>query len=203
MRLNCLYNTVTQRIGTIIVEMTVNGAMRTRLTPRLRLEPISAGHAQELWLLHQDKAVAQWHGGPWSTDAARQYATGCGEAWNTNGVSKWTAYDRSTGELVGRGGLSLKNIAEKERLEVGWTVRSNLWGQGYAAEIGRAGIAFGFDELKADEIVAFTERHNTRSRAVMERLGMRYVGEIMDRGLVEGRDGVHDQASFALYALQS
>jgi hypothetical protein len=35
----------------------------------------------------------------------------------------------------------------------------------------------------------------------MERLGMRYRGEIRHRGLVEGRPGVHGDAPFAWYAL--
>lgn len=87
----------------------------------------------------------------------------------------------------------------RDRLEVGWTVRSALWGQGYATEIGRAGLAFAFEDLGAEEVVAFTERHNRRSRAVMERLGMGFVGEFPGRGLVEGRPGVHDDAPFALY----
>jgi RimJ/RimL family protein N-acetyltransferase len=49
-------------------------------------------------------------------------------------------------------------------------------------------------------VVAFTERHNRRSRAVMERLGMRLVGQILAPGLVEGQAGVHDDAPFALYS---
>jgi RimJ/RimL family protein N-acetyltransferase len=74
-------------------------------------------------------------------------------------------------------------------------------GRGYATEIGRAGLQFGFEDLGAEEVVAFTERHNRRSRAVMERLGMRYVGEFTGRGLVEGRDGVYDGAPFTLYTI--
>jgi RimJ/RimL family protein N-acetyltransferase len=78
-------------------------------------------------------------------------------------------------------------------------VRAGWWGRGYATEIGRAGLRFGVENLGAEEVVAFTERRNRRSRAVMERLGMRYVGEFTGRGLVEGRDGVYDGAPFALY----
>lgn len=172
-------------------------AVRTRLTERLRLEPIGLEHAEDLWRLHRDDAVAAWHGGAWTVDAARRTAASMGEAWETAGVGKWIAYDRATGELTGRGGLS----RWEGRLEVGWTVRADLWGRGYATEIGRAGLAFAFEELGAEEVVAFTERHNRRSRAVMERLGMRHVGGFAGRGLVEGRDGVHDGAPFALYAL--
>ncbi len=48
-------------------------------------------------------------------------------------------------------------------------------------------------------VVAFTERHNLRSRAVMERIDMSYAGEFLGTGLIEGRHGVHDGAPFALY----
>jgi RimJ/RimL family protein N-acetyltransferase len=192
-------------------------AVRMWLTERLRLEPISLGHAQDLRRLHHDDAVAAWHGGQWTLEHAHRRAAAMGQAWETAGVDKWIAYDRRTGELVGRGGLgrmepdaeTARRIASvlpagrwaRERLEVGWTVRAGWWGRGYATEIGRAGLRFGFEDLGAEEIVAFTERHNRRSRAVMERLGMRYVGEFAGRGLVEGLDGVHDSAPFALYTV--
>ena len=92
--------------------------------------------------------------------------------------------------MVGRGGLSRVLLAGRRRLEVGWTVLADLWGRGYATEIGRAGLAFAWDELGAAEVAAFTEMHNRRSRAVMERLGM------SDAGLIE-----HRGEQFALYLI--
>jgi RimJ/RimL family protein N-acetyltransferase len=187
-----------------------------RRTARLRLEPVGPERAEDLWRLHQDEAVAAWHGGRWSLEDARRLAAAMAGAWAADGVGKWIAHDRRTGELVGRGGLSrlpatapvTGQIAAllageawlADRLELGWTVRSELWGQGYATEIGRAGLALAFDDLGAGEVVAFTERHNRRSRAVMERLGMRLVGQVLAPGLIEGRAGVHDDAPFVLYS---
>jgi putative restriction endonuclease len=46
-------------------------------------------------------------------------------------------------------------------------------GRGYATEIGRFGLDHAFSVLGVEEVVSFTEVHNLRSRAVMERLGMR------------------------------
>jgi hypothetical protein len=43
--------------------------------------------------------------------------------------------------------------------------------------------------------------HNARSRAVMERLGMRYVRRILRPGLIVGSAGVHEAAPFALYRI--
>lgn len=120
-----------------------------------------------------------------------------GRAWQEAGVHKWLAYRRDTGELVGRGGLSYAELQGRRRLELGWAIRSRH--QGYATEIGRAGLSFAYDELGAPEVLALTERHNTRSRAVMERLAMAYDGEILLPGLLPGRTGVHDNAPFSLY----
>jgi RimJ/RimL family protein N-acetyltransferase len=50
-------------------------------------------------------------------------------------------------------------------------------------------------------VVSCTVRHNVRSRAVMERIGMRYVGEIRSRGMVEGVAGEQDDAPFAVCVL--
>ncbi|WP_020574086.1 GNAT family N-acetyltransferase [Actinopolymorpha alba] len=176
-------------------------AARIRLTERLRLEPTNPEHADDLWRLHQDNAVAEWYAGTWSAEAAHRTAREWARAWDADGVHKWIAYDRVSGELVGRGGLSSTQVDGADHLELGWALLGERWGQGYATEIGQAGLAFAFGDLGAKTVVAFTERHNARSRAVMERLGMRFVREIIRHGLVEGRAGVHDDAPFALYAL--
>ena len=46
-------------------------------------------------------------------------------------------------------------------------------GAGYATEAAQAALEFGFREVGLEEIVASTPEGNSRSRAVMERLGMR------------------------------
>lgn len=160
------------------------------LTARLRLEPIRRDHADDLWRLHQDNGVAAYWGA-WSHEDASRFARACEEAWTSRGVSKWIAYDRIDSTLVGRGGLSRIVVDGELRLEVGWTVREALRGRGFATEIGQAGLLFAFDELGADEVVAFTEPANVRSRAVMERLGMTYEREI-----------THNGAPFVLYIVR-
>jgi ribosomal-protein-alanine N-acetyltransferase len=57
-------------------------------------------------------------------------------------------------------------------VEVGWRLARAHWGHGYATEAARAALAYGFDTLGLDEIVAFLVPSNTRSARVCERLGM-------------------------------
>ncbi len=172
------------------VRNVVAKAARTRLTERLRLEPVGEEHALDLFRLHQDAKVAAWHGTRLTTEAARRWAVRGARGWETNGVDKWMAYHRETGELIGRGGLSRTELDGRSWLEISWTVRSDRWGQGYGTEIGQAGVAFAFNELGGDTVVAMTEPHNLRSLGVMRRLGMRYVRELV-------RDGVRS----VLYAV--
>ena len=61
--------------------------------------------------------------------------------------------------------------------EVGWRLLPQWWGIGIATEGARASIAHGFDVVRLPEILSFTVVTNTRSRAVMERIGMRFAGE--------------------------
>lgn len=57
-------------------------------------------------------------------------------------------------------------------IEIGWRMRRDLWGQGYASEAAEAVLAYGFDTLGLDEIISFTTRDNLRSQALMQRIGM-------------------------------
>ena len=58
-------------------------------------------------------------------------------------------------------------------VEVGWRLAFEHWGHGYATEAARLALGYGFGTLALSEIVSFTSATNHRSRAVMERLGMR------------------------------
>lgn len=150
----------------------------TRYTDRLRLEPIGPKYANDLLKLLQDPAVAKWYG-VWTSEMVEREAERIGQAWKTDGVHKWMAYNRQNGELIGRGGLSRKHVDGQDRLEIGWALLGKYHGHGYATEIGRAGLAFAFEELGANEVASYTEVNNTASRAVMERLGFHYVHDFI------------------------
>jgi len=166
---------------------------QTRQTARLRLEPICLHHAEDLWRLFADPAVAEWYG-QWTPEMAQREVVRIATAWAADGVHKWMAYERQAGDLVGRGGLSRTRITGQDKLEIGWALRRPYWGYGYATEIGRAGLALAFDELGADDVIAFTETRNSRSRAVIERLGFLYTQEL---AVEEGGEPF----TFALYVL--
>jgi RimJ/RimL family protein N-acetyltransferase len=187
-----------------------------QLTEHLILEPIGPEHTDELVVLHEDPVVADWYGGTWSRAQAEAFAEHCGLAWTRDGVCKWIARDRVSGRLVGRGGLSRMTAGStqttqiqallsdglwsRDRLELGWALLSEFQGRGLATEIGREGLRYAYEVLGAAVVIAFTERCNVASRAVMERLGLRLRGEIQTYGLIEGPGDLHVDAPFTVYA---
>jgi RimJ/RimL family protein N-acetyltransferase len=57
-------------------------------------------------------------------------------------------------------------------VEVGWRLARAHWGKGYALEGANVALRAAFGPLALREVVAFTVERNTRSRRVMDRLGM-------------------------------
>ena len=105
--------------------------------------------------------------------------------WDEAGFATWAACERGSGRLIGRVGLLRHDdwpLAENP-VEVGWTLDHDYWGRGFATEGGRASIAAWLEHLPDETLYSFTVPENTRSRAVMERLGMRFGGTARWHGL--------------------
>ena len=91
------------------------------------------------------------------------------------GWGLWAAELRGTNEFIGFVGLQVPvaPLPFAPCVEVGWRLAHAHWGKGYATEGARGALRVGFGRLELQEIVSFTAVNNVRSRAVMERLGMR------------------------------
>jgi RimJ/RimL family protein N-acetyltransferase len=102
------------------------------------------------------------------------------------GFGRWAADTSDGGDFVGWFGLRPVRPSEAAIVdwpdappgsgvaEIGYRLRRSAWGRGYATEGARALVRRAFTELAVDEIVATTMAVNARSRAVMERAGLRY-----------------------------
>lgn len=94
--------------------------------------------------------------------------------FDQHGYGLWAVDVKDGDACVGFVGLSNAGFdaAFTPAVEVGWRLARSAWGHGYASEAARRALAFAFDEAGLDEVVSFTVPHNTRSRAVMERIGL-------------------------------
>lgn len=88
----------------------------------------------------------------------------------------WAASLAETGEFIGFIGLEDVYFQANfvPAVEIGWRLAFKHWGKGYATEGALACLRYGFETLKLNEIVSFTTVENTRSRAVMHKIGMHH-----------------------------
>lgn len=87
----------------------------------------------------------------------------------------WALERREDARLIGWCGIIRGRTGPVEgKLEAGWRLASDCWGQGYATEAARAALIWAFDQRVEDALYAITSKGNRRSQAVMERLGMRH-----------------------------
>jgi RimJ/RimL family protein N-acetyltransferase len=103
------------------------------------------------------------------------------------GWGLWAMEVRSSGAFLGFTGLARPEFDAPfmPAVEIGWRLARAAWGQGYASEAARVSVTFAFADLGLEEIVAMAVAANTRSIAVMERLGMhRDPAEDFDHPLV-------------------
>jgi RimJ/RimL family protein N-acetyltransferase len=92
-----------------------------------------------------------------------------------HGHGFWAMERREDGALLGFCGLRLGGHPDTpvgQELEIGWRLRRDAWGQGYAREAAAASIVWGWANLPHGRIAAWTVLQNTASWGLMLRLGM-------------------------------
>jgi len=92
---------------------------------------------------------------------------------------------KDTGEVVADTVLKWLS-AEHRTAEVGFVAHPDHHGRGYTTEAVGELLRIAFEELEMHRIVGHTEARNTASARVMEKLGMRREGHLIENGWVKG-----------------
>lgn len=145
-------------------------------TERLILEPYHPSQAEALNDLNADPEVMRYIGGPETLEETRAAIARVQARWERYGFSWWAVRLRESGDIIGA--ACLQHLAHEEGapLEIGWRLKPEYHGKGFATEAGQAAADFAFGPVGVDHIVAVAHRDNTASQRVMERLGMTYRG---------------------------
>ncbi len=93
--------------------------------------------------------------------------------WDPLGV--WAVVRRADDQLIGT--VLVLPLEGGPDVEIGYHYGSDFWGHGYATEMARAALAYGFTNTDRDELVGVAFAENTASRGVLEKIGMKLLGE--------------------------
>jgi len=130
------------------------------------LEPLAAAMA--------DEETARHIGGTQSPPMVwRSIASIIGH-WALRGYGFFTVEDKASGEWLGRVGPWYPHGWPQP--EVGWTIKREAWGKGYASEAAARSMDWAFDELGWAAVIHLIDEANTGSQGVATKLGSRNLG---------------------------
>lgn len=145
-------------------------------TERLRLRTWDAEDEFRFYDVMNTPAVMRWLGGQQSPEdwhAGYQRLLGY---QRDHGFTFWIVERKDDDEILGFCGLKRANapgsVGIIDEVEIGWRLREDAWGKGYAKEAAIASLDLAFDRFEAPRVVAVTAAGNAPSQGLMKRLGM-------------------------------
>ena len=141
-------------------------------TERLVIREFTLADLNGVAALFADPAVLWWEPAPFSREQSQEWLTRTLQRYREEGMAEYAVTLAGSEELIGDCGPVWREV-ESERLpELGWDLRSDEWGNGYATEAAR-GVLTHVADLGLRRVYSLITPENRRSQAVARRLGMR------------------------------
>lgn len=154
-------------------------------TERLMLRRMAPEDFGALRLIHEDAEPMWVYGGVFDEEGTR--------AWIQRNLDRyrnapmrlgfWSTTLKDTNEVIGGGGCVWQETDRGVELEVGYEIRRDQWNRGYATEMARACIDYGFATTDVDHIISLIRPDNGASRKVAEKNGLVVDREFDWRGI--------------------
>jgi RimJ/RimL family protein N-acetyltransferase len=152
-------------------------------TPRLVLREFVPDDATLLALVLSDPETMRFYPAPFDHAGVMEWIARNQRRYLNDGVGLWAMVQKSTGELIGDCGITRQEVDGERLYEIGYHLRRDQWGQGFATEAPQACKAGGFANLPVDRIISLIRPENLASHRVAERNGMTLWKELEWRGL--------------------
>jgi RimJ/RimL family protein N-acetyltransferase len=145
-------------------------------TERLFLRDWRDGDAEPFSSLNADLRVMEFFPKPLNRPQSDAFMARIRAFIGDHGYGLYAVEEKLSGAFLGYIGLAPVRFEAPftPATEIGWRLARTAWGSGYATEGARAVLYDAFGRLKLRDLVSFTAEWNTRSRRVMEKIGMRH-----------------------------
>jgi len=150
-------------------------------TERLSLREFIPEDVDALTLLLCDPHTMRFYPAPLARAGVLEWIDRNRRRYADIGHGLWAMILNSTGELIGDCGLTRQNVHGVAEIEIGYHVRRDHWGKGYAPEAARACRNYGFAKLNVERLISLIRSENVPSRRVAEKIGMKIWKEVVWR----------------------
>lgn len=144
-------------------------------TARLFLRPPRLADVPALHAFLGDAEAMRWTRVDRSLRDCRRRIVAHERRRRIDGYAPWTVVAEPDRRIIGWGGLYQDPFEPGWGPEVGYFLRPDVWGRGYASELVAVCIALADRELRLPELRGFAHPHNIGSRGVLEKAGFAFV----------------------------
>jgi len=137
-------------------------------TNRLTAEKLRDDDLADLVTLHLDPEVSRYLGGVRSAETTKTYLAANMAHWDHHGFGLW-ALRTKDGEFAGRAGIRHILVDGIDEIEIAYTFKRDLWGQGLASEIAAALTHIGLSQLALPSLIGLVFVEHGASRRVLEK----------------------------------
>ncbi|WP_411894406.1 GNAT family N-acetyltransferase [Winogradskyella sp. A2] len=145
-------------------------------TERLILRPIQQSDDKDFFELDSNPKVHRFLGNNpvKSIQESQKQIANVLQQYEDFGLGRLVVISKSTNEFIGWSGLKFERQVRKEfdYYDLGYRLKEQFWGKGYATEAATASLNFGFNKLKLKEINACAETGHTVSNHILKKIGM-------------------------------
>lgn len=141
-------------------------------TERLVLRRLTPEDFDAVRRIHSDPEVMAIYGGPFTEQGTRDFIQRNLDRYAKDGVGFYAITLKDSGELIACGGIIMQPTDQGIEPEIGYQVRRDQQGRGYATEMARACMKYAFEVLGTDHIISLIRPDNMPSRRVAEKNGL-------------------------------
>src|SRR4051794_7957161 len=132
-------------------------------TARLTLREFVPGDLDALALVISDPITMRYYPNHFDRPAVEQWIERNRARYAKDGHGLWAMILNSTGQLIGDCGLINQDVDGTIELEIGYHVRRDHWGHGYAIEAASACREYGFTHYPVDRLISLIRPENQQS----------------------------------------
>lgn len=149
-------------------------------TERLRVREMTLDDIERLYEIYAEPSITEYMEGlyPDKKDELEFSKSYIENMYGFYGYGLWMVIEKESGRIIGRAGLSNREIDGEVYLELGYVIAKENQRQGYATEVCSAILEYAKSELGAMQVIALMKPENEASIRTAKKLGFRKVCEV-------------------------
>lgn len=156
-------------------------------TDRLLLRPLELSDAEAMFAMDRNPEVHKylWQNPSKSIEESIQIIEYVRNQYESNGIGRFATIVKDTNEFIGWTGI--KFVTEQPEngninfYDYGYRLNEKFWGKGYGTEASIAWLDYGFNQMKIENINAYTHSENLASNHILEKIGMCLIEKYLDK----------------------